>query len=152
MKRKGDSLGECCERKSWSGPEGGCGLPGAAPLSTNHRKWLRGCGGLCLCHCGHSVLLCVSPGGPHLTVSAPQRCCGHCHQPLYAPPWGPDQEWGQEVGEELLPEKGAEVKSGPVLSKNPPGYLQSFSALYHFRNDSLPFRHFPSGDGESEVR
>lgn len=91
-------------------------------LSSNHRTWLRGCGDCVFVIAdGRSVLLWVCFRGPHLTVSSPQCCCGHCNQPVYAPPWGPDQEWGQEVREELLPEKGAEVKSGPVLSKNPLG-------------------------------
>lgn len=117
MKRKGDGRGEGCEGKSWSGPEKAMVpwsstslLALGATLSSNHRKWLRGWAGTV------SAL-----GGPSLHCPLPQCCCGHRHQPVYAPPWGPDQEWGQEVREELLPEKGAEVKFGPVLSKNPLG-------------------------------
>lgn len=66
---------------------------------------------------GNTVCPCTSPGpSPHCLL--PQCCCGYCHQPVYAPSGGSDQERGQEVREELLPEKGAGVKSGPLLSWN----------------------------------
>lgn len=79
----------------------GCGVGVGSELGGS------GCGGaVCRSVCGV------------LTIPSPQCRCGQRHQPVHAPPRGADQERGQEVGEEFLPEKGASL-SDPTWTVPP---------------------------------
>lgn len=76
-----------------------------------------------------------------VTVPSPQRRRGQRHQHVHAAPWGADQEWGQEVREELLSEKGASLSASPK-----PGLLLPREGLPHHPppEASAPLRFEPS--------
>ena len=79
----------------------------AVRVAGHLRPWERAWQCVCLCA---------------LTVPSPQCCRGQRHHPVHAPPRGADQEWGQEVGEEFLPEKGASLsaQTRPLPPQRPP--------------------------------
>lgn len=113
------------------------------------------------CPHGHGrVCICTHFGA--LTDPSPQCRCGQRHQPVHAPPWGADQERGQEVGEEFLPKKGASPEHPNLALPSPeaPGEPRDLGSQglillsYGLRDGEPPpsLSLLPSDDGESAVR
>ena len=168
MRRRGDGSKEGSGEFGVMGPREGGGLPGGLgvelhawpcslepPLSpfaqmpsrkccgAGVESWRRGsCRGSGVpASLGACASVRAPSPSPPLTVPSPQRRRGQRHQHVHAAPWGADQEWGQEVREELLSEKGASLSASPK-----PGLLLPREGLPHHPppEASAPLRFEPS--------